>query len=147
MNIFLPFFYIYIINKYKIFDLGVKIRRNIQYIVISYIWKGFILVAFLYLLSIFSKINIDFPNINFIIFGSKIEVLSIPLDEKTNAFYNKLFFLVISIGAGIALYKIGIAVINFFDRKYYRQKFDYKHAQTELIKLIGSKFTVESLAK
>ncbi len=143
----LPFVYIYVINKYKLFDMGMKIRRNIQYIFLTYIWKGYILILFLYLLSILSKINIQFPNVNFVIFGSKIEVLSIPLDDRTNAFYNKLFFLAISVIAGLILYKIGITVINFFDRKYYRQKFDYKHAQTELVKLIGSKFTVESLAK
>ncbi len=143
----LPFIYIYVINKYKLFDLGMRIRRNIQYILISYLWKGLILIAFLYLLSILSKINLQFPNVNLIIFSSKIEVLSIPLDDKTNAFYNKLFFLAISVLAGLILYKIGTMVLNFFDRKYYRQKFDYKHAQTELVKLIGSKFTVESLAK
>jgi len=35
---------------------------------------------------------------------------------------------------------------DFFDKKFYRQKFDYKYAQEELVRLFQKKFTLESLA-
>jgi sigma-B regulation protein RsbU (phosphoserine phosphatase) len=146
-NIVIPAVYLDTIRRFKLFDIGLKIRRNIQYLLISFFWKGLILIAFLYLLSVFSKINFQFPNINMVLLGSKIEVLSIPLDELTNAFYNKIFFLAISFSAGLVLFKTGMAGIRFFEKKYYRQKFDYKQAQTELVKLMSSKFTLESLSK
>jgi sigma-B regulation protein RsbU (phosphoserine phosphatase) len=61
--------------------------------------------------------------------------------------YNKIFFMVVSVISALVLYRIEKISKKYFDKKYYRQKFDYKYAQTELVKLLESKFTIESLAK
>ena len=140
-----PVTYTYIISRYKLLDIKFQLNKNIQYTVITVSRQIILISIFIILVSIFSKSYFFFPNIN--ISGTNIELLSVPLEDNTNMLYNKIFFMVVSVISALVLYRIEKISKKYFDKKYYRQKFDYKYAQTELVKLLESKFTIESLAK
>ena len=140
----IPITYLYFTWRYRLLDIDFHLRRNIQYVFITVLWKAILLGLFISLLWKASFLNVGFPNIRFSL--SSIEVLSVPLDISTNLFYNKLLFIIIAFISGALLYKTGIRGQNFFDKKFYRQKFDYKYAQEELVRLFQKKFTIESLA-
>lgn len=141
----IPVSYLYFTWRYRLMDIDFHLRRNIQYAVITVLWKIALFGLFLFTLWKSSYLNIDFPNVRFS--SSSLEILSVPLDSVTNLFYNKLLFIVIAFISGAVLMKLGKSGQNFFDKKFYRQKFDYKYAQEELIRLLQKKFTIESLAR
>ena len=140
----IPAAYLYFTWRYRLLDIDFHLRRNIQYVFITVLWKTILLGLFIFLLWKLSFVNANFPNIKLSL--SSIEILSAPLDISTNMFYNKLLFIIIAFLSGMILYKTGLYGQDFFDKKFYRQKFDYKYAQEELVRLFQKKFTLESLA-
>lgn len=140
----IPLSYLYFTWRYRLLDIDFHLRRNIQYVLLTVLWKALLLGVFICVLWKSSLLNVNFPNIKFT--ASSIEILSVPLDSITNLFYNKLLFILIAFISGALLYKVGKSGQDFFDRKFYRQKFDYKYAQEELVRLLQKKFTIDSLA-
>lgn len=141
----IPISYLYFTWRYRLLDIDFRLRRNIQYVLITVLWKAISFSLFVFVLWKSSVLNLNFPNIKLSL--SSIELLSVPLDSVTNLFYNKLLFIVIAFISGAILLKVGRSGQNFFDKKFYRQKFDYKYAQEELVRLLQKKFTIESLAR
>lgn len=141
----IPAAYLYFTWRYRLLDIDFHLRRNIQYVFITVLWKTILLGLFVFVLWKTSFLNLSFPNIKFS--TSSIEILSAPLDVSTNLFYNKLVFILVAFLSGVLIYKSGKWGQDFFDRKFYRQKFDYKYAQEELVRLFQKKFTLESLAR
>jgi phosphoserine phosphatase RsbU/P len=140
-----PISYLYFTWRYRLLDIDFRLRRNIQYVFITVLWKAVLLGLFILVLWKSSFLNFNFPNVKLSL--SSIEILSVPLDGVTNLFYNKLLFIIIAFISGAVLLKVGKSGQNFFDKKFYRQKFDYKYAQEELVRLFQKKFTIESLAR
>lgn len=140
----IPFSYLYFTWRYRLLDIDYKLRRNIQYVALSVFWKVLLTGTFAFLLWKYSMLNLNFPN--FRITAGSIELLGVPLDIVTNLFYNKILFIIIAFVSGFVLYKVGKSGQNFFDKKFYMQKFDYKFAQDELVRLFQKKFSIESLA-
>lgn len=141
----MPLAYLYYTWRYRLLDIDFHLRRNIQYALITFLWNILLAVVFILILYKTSFVNLSFPNIKFSL--SSIEILSMPLDFTTNLFYNKLLFILIAFISGVLLYKARNVVQSFFDEKFSRQKFDYKYAQEELVRLFQKKFTLDSLAK
>ncbi|MFA5405082.1 MAG: hypothetical protein WC358_09125, partial [Ignavibacteria bacterium] len=145
MLFLVPISYLYFTWRYRLLDIDFRFRRNIQYVLITVLWKAVLFGLFVFVLWKSSFLNLNFPNIKFS--QTSIEILSVPLDSVTNLFYDKLLFIVIAFVSGAVLLKVGKSGQNFFDKKFYRQKFDYKYTQEELIRLLQKKFTIESLAR
>jgi serine phosphatase RsbU (regulator of sigma subunit) len=145
MLFLIPISYLYFTWRYRLLDIDFHLKRNIQYVLITILWKAILFGLFIFVLWKSSYLNLNFPNVKFS--SSSIELLSIPLDSITNLFYNKLLFIVIAFISGAILMKAGKSGQNYFDKKFYRQKFDYKYAQEELVRLLQKKFTIESLAR
>jgi serine phosphatase RsbU (regulator of sigma subunit) len=140
-----PLAYLYFTWRYRLLDIDFRLRRNIQYVLITVLWNAVLISLFAFILWKASFVNAGFPNIKLSL--SSIEILSVPLDVTTNLFYNKLLFILISFISGVILYKVRNSVQSIFDKKFYRQKFDYKYAQEELVRLFQKKFTIDSLAR
>lgn len=145
MLFLIPLSYLYFTWRYRLLDIDFHLRRNIQYVLLTVLWKAVLLGIFICVLWKSSLLNVNFPNFKFT--ASSIEILSVPLDSVTNLFYNKLLFIAIAFISGTILLKVGKSGQDFFDRKFYRQKFDYKYAQEELVRLLQKKFTIDSLAR
>ena len=141
----IPLVYLYFTWRYRLLDIDLNIRRNIQYFILSVLWKIILPVIFIFLLWKISNLNINFPDIKFS--AISIEISSSPLEKASNIFYNKILLILIAIISGAILYKVGTKGQNFLDKKFYRDKFNYKYAQDVLIKLFQSKLTLESLAQ
>lgn len=140
-----PISYLYFTWKYRLLDIDFRVRRNMQYVGLTVLWRVFLFGIFASILWKASLLNVNFPN--FRLSASNIELLPTPLDNITNLFYNKLLFILIAFVSGFVLLKTGRSGQNFFDKKFYMQKFDYKYAQDELVRLFQRKFTIESLAR
>jgi phosphoserine phosphatase RsbU/P len=139
----LPISYAYVLIRYKIFDLDFTMKRNIQYNLLTVLWYAFLVTCFVLIFVTLSGSNMIFPDIRYSL--SQVSFSSGSLDADTNRFYSQTILMVLSVGLTYGVYSIGKYGRNYFDRKYYRQKLDYRNAQSEIVKVIQKKLTLESL--
>ena len=142
---FLPLSYAYVLIRYKIFDLDFTMKRNIQYNLLTVLWYAFLVVSFALIFITLSGSNLIFPVVNYSL--TQVSFSTGTLDADTNRFYSQSILMILSVGLTYGVYRIGKYGRNYFDRKYYRQKLDYRNAQSEIVKVIQKKLTLESLGK
>jgi sigma-B regulation protein RsbU (phosphoserine phosphatase) len=141
----IPIFYLLIAWKYRIFDISIKIRKNMQYNLLTVFWH-FIMLAFaVYSIWLVSTLNLAFLNVS--LSGSNLEFFSNKNGLESSVEFEKILFLMASAIILIIIYKFDRAVQKIIDEKFYRQKFDYKKSQNELVKLIQTNFTLRDLAR
>ena len=140
----IPAFYIYLISKFRLFDIGIRIKRSVQYNFVTIIWHVAIIASVVIIIKFLSDIDLIIPT--FKISGTNIEFLSLSADSEFFRSFEKILFAVVSIIIVLLSIKFAKTGQEFLDRKFYRQKFDYKFAQKELLYLIQTKLTFSDLA-
>ncbi len=140
---FLPA-YAFMILHYRLLDLEVRIRRNIRYHIISYIWRIALLTALIVFIWQFSQISLDLPNI--MISMTSVQVLGKPLDESTRFIYEKLILVGVSLALVTILVKAGRVGQVFIDKRFHRQKYDYSRSVSDFSAMISKTFNIRQLA-
>ncbi len=141
----IPLSYLYVIGKYRLLDLKIRIRRNIQYVLAISAWRLAAAVIFIALIWLLASADFTFPNIHFT--GTSIEILDKPLNNSADQYYEKLFAVLIALVFGLFLWRISKNVQKFIDKNYYRQKFDYRKASAEIGDMLENNISVHALAE
>lgn len=141
--ILLPLSYIYVIGRYKLLDLNIKIRRNIKYIIVANIFNVLFVVAFLFLIWKFNLIDITIPNLHFT--GTTIEILDNPLSPDKQMFYQKLITVYFALVLLYGFWKFRKYTLNFFENVFYVAKFDYKKAIKEISEIMSKSLKLDDL--
>ncbi|MCE1190442.1 MAG: SpoIIE family protein phosphatase [Ignavibacteria bacterium] len=130
----IPFSYLFITWKYRLLDIDLRIRTNTLYnIVLSSFYIGMIAFFVLGLVRI-ASVNINFPNIRYT--GTSLEILNHQLAPELNSFYLKLFCLVTGLLFSYLVFRVFYNIKNVIDRKFYRQRLDYRYVLDELVSLL-----------
>lgn len=140
----IPCAYFWIILRYRTFDLDLNLRRNTQYLLISNAIRAFFVIFFIYLLVVFSKIDLALPNVQFT--GSSIEILDKRMNPQREKVYDSFLFFVFTLSAGYILKKSADIAIGALDRKYDRVRYDFKRALNEIVEIISKKISIKELA-
>ena len=141
----IPLAYLYTIGRYKLLDMEVRIRRNIQYMITSTVWKiglAGVIVSALYGVS---QYDYTVPNIK--LTGSSIEVLKNPLREDLQEDYRSIILVLISIVSVILFVGVLRHGQRFLDKKFYRASLDYKKISHDLSQIILRNAGVDDLSK
>lgn len=142
---FIPLAYLYTIGRYQLLDLNIKVRRNIQYLIVSWLWHIGLFASLAWALFSLPSMYIDIPNIRFT--GTAIEFLDIPPDPNLHDFLEKLILIFLALALtflGIRLAKGGQKLLNrFFDRKQY----DLGRATGELVEVMATRPGMTDLAR
>lgn len=144
LAIILPVAYLYTTFRYRLLDVEFKIKRNLQYILINTFTR--IVFYALLIFTIYKIANLDlfFPNIHFS--GTSLEFFDHGLSQEVNDFYEKVVFIIMSVVIAFLYWNFWNYVKDFIDKKFYRGKFDYKHATSELSDMIDKQIDKEELA-
>lgn len=139
----IPLAYIYTVARYRLLDLDFRLRKNNQYLILVSLWKFILLFIFFAFIWFISHIDLDLPNIHFT--GTSIEVINRPLKQESLFFYNTFVGIVASLIFAyflVVTYRSGIA---FFNKKYFRPKFDYKHTAFEISEVLDKNVSLNNL--
>ncbi|TAL70054.1 MAG: PDZ domain-containing protein [Bacteroidetes bacterium] len=135
--------YIYTIGKYSLLDLTIKVPKNIQYIIISSLWKlTFVCIIFL-VIWLLSNWKFNFPNIK--LSGTSITVLNSPISPDLQEVYSKMLIIFISLFGVFIFWLLNKGIRNVLDKKFHQIRFDYRRAATEFSEII-SKTTISELS-
>lgn len=141
----IPLAYLYTIGRYRLLDLDLRIRRNIQYTIVSTIWILLVAALLITIIINLPDIRINFPN--FFITGTGIEFADTQLPEEKRVFIEKIFLMFGAIALCLLALKFakkGQAVIN---RKFDQDASDYRKASNALAEVMGTNLTMVDLAK
>jgi phosphoserine phosphatase RsbU/P len=143
--VLIPLSFIYTIGRHKLYNLEFRIKKNIQYILISATWKIILITLIILSIWVISDYKIQFPNLHFT--GTSIEILEYPLSKEQQEIYNNISLIFISL-IGIFIFKaLNKQGQYLLDKKYYRMKFDYKKASTDFSEILEMNIDLKDLAE
>lgn len=140
----IPLSYLYVIGRYRLLNLNLRVRRTIQYTFLSSVWKMSLLIIALSTLYLLTQLNLDIPNIRFT--GVAVEIPKEPISEAERAVLEKITLMIAAICFMFAFWEIGRAGQNYINRVYYRSDYDYRQASVDFADIFSTKFNLEELA-
>jgi serine phosphatase RsbU (regulator of sigma subunit) len=143
--LFIPLAYLHTIGSYRLLDLDLRVRRNVQYMIVSIMWMLLLLtLAFMVFLKL-SNVDLPLPNIR--ITGSTVEILDAPLSPEQRSLYEKGALIVIAMALTFAFWQLGRTGLRFIAGKFHRGQFDYRRAAGELADVMATKLSMIDLAR
>jgi len=141
----LPVAYLYTISRHGLLNLNVRLRRNIQYSMLSFLWVAFIFVGFLVLLKELPQRQIPIPNIH--VSFQSIEVLDSPLSPEQYNVQERKVLMLLAIVLAFLGYKIGTWGQHRIDRKFHQTPYDYRRGTSELADVLGKNLSLDDLGR
>lgn len=141
----IPFAYLYTIGRYRLLDLDLQVRHNIQYTILTVFWNIIILGALLVILFYLANIKITLPNISFT--GTSLELSDTPLLEQRRNFFENLIIILVAVGLSALFWKIRNRGQRLIDEKYFRSHHSYQHVSNALAEVMEHNLSMFDLAK
>jgi len=143
--VFLPLSYLYTIGHYRLLDLDLRVRRNVQYSLFSWLWGG--LVASICIWVFFALPAIPLPLPHVVLSGFSVEVRQELPTPQEQLVAQRAVSMVLGVGVWFLLWKLRSFGQRLLDRKYHRTQFDYKRAALEISAVLATKLSMTDLAR
>lgn len=139
-----PLAYIYTTSRYRIFNLDLRMKRNIQYNFAIAGWIIIVVVLWFIVIGKIASLDIIMPNIKFT--GSSFYISNDPLASDQNRLLSRLFLIIISLGLGFVLVQVGRIGIFYLRERFYRQSLDYRRSAFEFSNLLEYSYKISDLS-
>lgn len=140
-----PVAYIYTIGRYRLLNIDLRIRKNVQYSILSGIWAAICIAGFIFILVKLLSLSLHIPRFRLTL--TSFEILEGALSPQRHEFIEKALIVFGSLAMGLILWLIRQMGQKVIDRKYYRTQFNYQHFSRELAEVIATKLGMVDLAK
>jgi serine phosphatase RsbU (regulator of sigma subunit) len=143
--VLIPLGHLYAIGRYRLMGLDLRIRRNVQYILVTSLWiivVGFVAFRILFWLQ---GTQLPIPNIH--LTATSVEVLDSPLQPEQRIWLEKGILMLLSILVVFAGWRIVRRGQNLIDKLYFRSQYDYRRAASELAEVMATKLSMVELAR
>jgi len=141
----IPLAYLYTIGRYRLLEMDLRVRRNIQYSIISLIWWAGVIKLTIFVFAILPRLDLALPNLHFT--GSSIEVLDEPMLPEEREPLEKGLLMMIAIALSFGFWKFGKLGQRWLDKKYHRTQYDYRRAANELADVMANKLSMVDIAR
>ena len=143
--IFIPLAYLYTIGRYRLLDMNLRVRRNIQYTLVTIFWGALVGVVFLGIFFSLTALDLHLPNVTFS--GLSIEIDYAAARGPERSIQERIVLMAVAIGLWYSLWKARKWGQRAIDRKYYRTHYDYRRAAAELAEVLATKLTMIELGR
>ena len=143
--ILIPLSHLYAIGRYRLLGLNLRIRRNVQYILVTACWIAVVGVLAFRVLFWLQGTELPIPNIH--LTSTSLEVLSSPLQPEQRIWLEKGILMLLSVLVVFAGWWIARQGRNLIDKLYYRSRYDYRRAANELAEVMATKLSMVELAR
>lgn len=141
----MPAAYLYTIGRYRLFNLDLRVRRSVQYSVVSIVWSVMVIVLLTVVISWLVQEDLRIPYIR--ITSSSIEITDTPASQREQTMIGRTSLVALAIGATLALLRIRRSGGRFISEKFYRTRYDYRRAASELAEVMSTTLNMTQLAK
>ena len=141
----IPLSHLYSIGRYRLLDLDLRLRRNIQYSVLSWVWICVLAaISFEFLIAL-PQTKMNLPNVR--LTGSSIEILDSPTLPGQREPFEKAVLMATAVVLTLAIGFVGRKGQGVIDALYDRGRYDYRRAANELAEVMGTKLGMVDLAR
>ena len=141
----IPLGHLYTIGRYRLMDLDLRIRRNVQYILVTLAWDIVIAIAAFQLLLWLQGSTLPIPNIR--ITAASVEVLDSPLQHDQRIWLEKGILMLAAIAVVYAGWRVAKRGQRLIDKLFFRAHHDYRTAANELAEVMATKLNMVELAR
>jgi serine phosphatase RsbU (regulator of sigma subunit) len=139
-----PAVHVWAIGRYRLLDLNLRLRRHVQYSLVSTFWGALPVIALLSLVLLLPQLHLPIPHVR--IEGSSVEILQTPVDDSLREVIEKVVLMLAAIGVAFGLRDVGRRGQQWIANQFYRAEHDYRRAAKEVSKLVTSRPDLEGLA-
>ncbi|HTU99081.1 MAG TPA: SpoIIE family protein phosphatase [Luteitalea sp.] len=133
-----------VIGRYRLLELDLRLRRNVQYLVVSSAWTALVVGIGLWLWWQVMHLELPLPNVR--LTNDALEVLPTPIDPARRAIIEKG----VLVGAAVILAFAFRALLKrghrFLAEQYYQEGYDYRRASREFSEVLGHRMDLDGLA-
>jgi serine phosphatase RsbU (regulator of sigma subunit) len=134
---------VYTIGRYRLYDLDLRVRRNIRYSVSSVIWVCVLGSLLLWGVTALPGVTLRLPAI--LIHGASIEILDPDAHPAGSEWSTRMALLGTGILGFVVFTRVRKAGQSWIDRRYYRTHLDYRQAAQSLGRLLATTQTLSDL--
>jgi serine phosphatase RsbU (regulator of sigma subunit) len=143
--VLIPLSHLYSIGRYRLLGLDLRIRRNVQYILVTAAWIAVVGIVAFRILFWLQGADLPIPNIQ--LTSTSVEVLDSPMQPEQRIWLEKGILMLLSVLVVFAGWKIARRGRNLIDKLYYRSRYDYRRAANELAEVMATKLSMVELAR
>ncbi len=140
----IPASQLYTIAKYRLFDLDLRVRRNVQYSLMSLGWGAATIAMLIVILSMLPRLSLPMPSVRMT--SSSIEFDDATADAASHAAAEKGMLMVIAIIAAFGLRSAGISGQRWLAARFDRGEYDYRRASQLVGEAMTTRLDLEGLA-
>jgi serine phosphatase RsbU (regulator of sigma subunit) len=143
--VFIPLAYLYTIGRYRLLEMDLRVRRNVQFTIVSLIWVLLVLALAFKIFLALPQLDLPLPNVR--LSGGSIEVLDSPMPSEQRVPLEKGVLILIAVGLSFAFWQIIRVGQRLIAQKFYRGQFDYRRAASELTEVMATKLSMADLSR
>ncbi|MFH0991978.1 MAG: SpoIIE family protein phosphatase [bacterium] len=143
--IFIPLSFMYTIGRYRLLDMELRVRRNIQYVIVSFCWSIVLLVASIVLLAWLQDRQFQIPNIQISL--TSIELLDAPITPERKIWFEKGVLMLAAVLVMVSAWRVWKLGQRSIDTMFYHVRYDYRRAANELAEVMATKLSMVDLAR
>ncbi len=133
-----------VIGRYRLLELDLRVRRNVQYLFVSSAWTMLVVGAGVWLWWQMMHVDLPLPNVR--LTGDALELLPTPIATERRALIEKGALT----AAAVLLAFVFRAVLKrghrFLAEQYYQGGYDYRRATREFGEVMGPRMDLDGLA-
>ncbi|WP_291983105.1 SpoIIE family protein phosphatase [Luteitalea sp.] len=133
-----------VIGRYRLLELDLRVRRNVQYLLVSTAWTVLVVGAGLFLWWELMHLELPLPNVR--LTSDAIEVLPTPVDVATRAIVEKGVLIAAGVVFAYAFRSLLKRGHRFLAEQYYQEGYDYRRATREFSDVMGPRMDLDGLA-
>jgi serine phosphatase RsbU (regulator of sigma subunit) len=137
--------YLLVIGRYRLLELDLRVRRNIQYLVISSAWTAAIVAAGVWLWWRLMHVELVLPNVR--LTQDALEVMPTPMEAVRNDVFEKGVLIAGAVVLAYAFRALLKRGHRFLAEQYYQGGYDYRRAAREFGEVMGPRMDLDGLAE
>jgi serine phosphatase RsbU (regulator of sigma subunit) len=139
----MPAAYLYTIGRYRLLDMNLRIRRNVQYTFLSIGWGAAVGLVFASVIFVLMSVNMNLPALVFR--GTSVELNDLPPVRGEGNPLERFVVIAIAAAVWFLLWKARRWGQDIIDARYFRTQYDYRRAARELAETLSTKLSMVDL--
>jgi serine phosphatase RsbU (regulator of sigma subunit) len=141
----MPLAYLYTIGRYRIFDLRLRMRRNVQYSLVSFSWLVVPFAVLVWLVWVLSQSSLPLPGIRMT--GRSLELMEPGGTSAAREAGEKAALMVLAIGLAFGLREVALRGQRFLATKFHRGGYDYRKAAQAIGEVTSTRLDLQGLSE
>lgn len=136
--------HVFVIGRYQLLESDLRVRRNVQYLVVSSAWTLAVAAAGLWFWWSLVTMTLPLPNVR--LTGQAVEILPTPIAPARRALIEKAVLIAAAVLFAYAFRAVLKRGHRFLAEQYYQEGYDYRRAAQELADVMGPRMDLDGLA-